>query len=74
MPQSYDPLFKDRWWVYNDSVAVQRALEGTGEYTPYTQQGSGPRPYDLAGFPFSRPGFAYDLLQHLVGWLLGAGR
>ncbi|MDE2705564.1 MAG: TonB-dependent receptor [Gemmatimonadota bacterium] len=54
--ESYDPLFKDRWWVYNDSVAVQRALEGTGEYTPYTQQGSGPRPYDLAGFPFSRPG------------------
>ena len=54
--ESYDPLFRDRWWVYNDSVAVQRALEGTGEYTPYTQQGSGPRPYDLAGFPFSRPG------------------
>ena len=54
--ESYDPLFKDRWWVYNDSVAVQRALEGTGEYTPYTQQGSGPRSYDLAGFPFSRPG------------------
>ena len=54
--ESYDPLFKDRWWVYNDSVAVQRALEGTGEYTPYTQQGSGPRPYDLAGFPFNRPG------------------
>ena len=53
---SYDPLFKDRWWVYNDSVAVQRALEGTGEYTPYTQQGSRPRPYDLAGFPFNRPG------------------
>ena len=53
---SYDPLFEDRWWVYNDSVAVQRALEGTGEYTPYTQQGSGPRPYDLAGFPFNRPG------------------
>ena len=54
--ESYDPLFKDRWWVYNDSVAVQRALESTGEYTPYTQQGSGPRPYDLAGFPFNRPG------------------
>ena len=53
---SYDPVFEDRWWVYNDSVAVQRALEGTGEYTPYTQQGSGPRPYDLAGFPFNRPG------------------
>ena len=53
---SYDPLFEDRWWVYNDSVAVQSALEGTGEYTPYTQQGSGPRPYDLAGFPFNRPG------------------
>ena len=28
--ESYDPLFKDRWWVYNDSVAVQRALEGHG--------------------------------------------
>ncbi len=54
--EAYDPLFKDRWWVYNDSVAVQRALEGTGEYTPYTQQGSRPRPYDLAGFPFNRPG------------------
>ena len=52
----FDPLFGDRWWVYNDSVAVQRALEGTGEYTPYTQQGSVPRPYDLAGFPFNRPG------------------
>ena len=54
--ESYDPLFRDRWWVYNDSVAVQRALEGMGEYTPYTQQGSRPRPYDLAGFPFNRPG------------------
>ncbi len=53
---SFDGVFKERWWVYNDSVAVQRALEGGLEYTPYTANGSIPEPYDLSGFPFNRPG------------------
>ena len=54
--ESFDGVFKERWWVYNDSVAVQRALEGGSEYTPYTANGSIPEPYDLSGFPFNRPG------------------
>lgn len=54
--ESFDGVFKERWWVYNDSVAVQRALEGGPEYTPYTANGSIPEPYDLSGFPFNRPG------------------
>ena len=52
----FDPTFKDKWWVYNDSVAVDRALSGGSEYTRYTQNGAVPNPYDLAGFPFNRPG------------------
>ncbi|MBQ42673.1 MAG: hypothetical protein CME15_09465, partial [Gemmatimonadetes bacterium] len=48
-----DPNFGDNWWVYNDSVAVARA---NSSFTPYTSQGSDPRPYDLNGFPFNRPG------------------
>lgn len=54
--ESFDGVFKERWWVYNDSVAVQRALEGGPEYTPYTSNGLLPQPYDLSGFPFNRPG------------------
>jgi hypothetical protein len=48
-----DPNFGDHWWVYNDSVAVMRA---NPSFTPYTSQGIDPRPYDLNGFPFHRPG------------------
>jgi len=51
-----DPRMKDNWWVYNDSVAVSRYWGDSGMYTPYSTQGSVPRPYDLHGFPFSRPG------------------
>lgn len=54
--EDYDGVFEDRWWVYNDSVAVQRALENGPEYTPYTANGSIPEPYDFSGFPFNRPG------------------
>ena len=53
----FDGVFKDKWWVYNDSVAVARALSGSKSgYTPYTANGSVPNPYDLNGFPFNRPG------------------
>jgi len=51
-----DPRMKDNWWVYNDSVAVARYWQSSGQYTPYSTQGSIPRPYDLNGFPFNRPG------------------
>jgi outer membrane receptor protein involved in Fe transport len=51
-----DPLMKENWWVYNDSVAVSNYWGDTGQYTPYTTQGSIPRPYDLNGFPFNREG------------------
>ncbi|MEW6750289.1 MAG: TonB-dependent receptor [Candidatus Latescibacterota bacterium] len=51
-----DPLLRDAWWAYNDSVAVERTWEPEENYTPYTAQGSVPRAYDLNGFPFNRPG------------------
>ena len=51
-----DPRMKDNWWVYEDSVATFRNWGDSGYYTPYTANGTVPRPYDLAGFPFNRPG------------------
>lgn len=59
----YDPIFKDNWWVYNDSVAVMRALDLA--VSPYSAQGSIPRSYDLNGFPFARPGTPTDFA---AGW------
>ncbi len=49
----FDPIFKEHFMVYNDSVAAARA--GT-EFTSYPSRGAPPRPYDLNGFPFNRPG------------------
>jgi len=51
-----DPVLKDKWWAYNDSVAVERAWGESDSYTPYTIQGSTPEPYDFSAFPFNRPG------------------
>jgi len=49
----FDPVFEDNFLVYNDSVAVSRISDA---FTAYASQGTAPRPYDLSGFPFARPG------------------
>jgi hypothetical protein len=49
----YDPVFDDNFIVYDDSVAAARA---NGAFTRFSSQGSVPEAYDLAGFPFHRPG------------------
>ncbi len=49
----FDPIFEDNFIVYNDSVAVARASDA---FISYPSQGTVPRPYDLSGFPFTRPG------------------
>ena len=59
--EDFDPLLGDHWWVYNDSVAVERALG----FNPYSTQGSIPRSYDLNGFPFARPGTHTNFT---IGW------
>jgi hypothetical protein len=51
-----DPRMKDNWWVYNDSVAVERTWGESGYYTPYTANGTIPRAYNFYGFPINRPG------------------
>lgn len=49
----YDPLFKDNWWVYNDSFSVANANEN---FATYSSAGTNPAPMDISGFPFNRPG------------------
>ena len=49
----FDSIFEDNFIVYYDSVSVARAND---TFTTFPSQGTSPRPYDLSGFPFSRPG------------------
>jgi hypothetical protein len=49
----FDPVFKDNWWVYNDSFAVANANEN---FTTYPNAGTNPSALDISGFPFNRPG------------------
>ena len=49
----FDPVFRDDFMLYNDSLAVARI---DPDFTPYSAQGISPRLYDLNGFPFARPG------------------
>ena len=53
----FDPLFRDNFMLYNDSLAVAQA---NPDFTPYSAQGVAPRYYDLNGFPFARPGRPYS--------------
>ncbi len=48
--KSYDPIFKDDYLLYSDSLA---AAEHGFQYRNYT---TGPSTYDFYGFPFHRPG------------------
>ena len=48
----FDPVFEDDFIVYGDSVAASRVDPAW----QYSSQGVSPRPYDLYGFPFDRPG------------------
>lgn len=49
----FDPVFGDNFIVYDDSVAAARA---DTSFTRFSSQGSVPKAYDLAGFPFHRSG------------------
>lgn len=49
----FDPVFKDNFIVYDDSVAAARA---NSSFTRFSSQGSVPETYDFVGFPFNRPG------------------
>ena len=49
----YDPVFDDNFIVYDDSVAAARANDS---FIRFSSQGSVPKAYDFAGFPFNRPG------------------
>ena len=49
-----DPTFGSHWWVQNDSFAVANANSDWAG--AYTNKSTNPTPYDLNGFPFSRPG------------------
>ena len=49
----FDPIFKDNWWVYNDSFSVANA---NPDFTTYSSAGTNPAPLDISGFPFNRPG------------------
>ena len=49
----FDPVFRDNFMLYNDSLAVAQA---NPDFTPYSAQGVAPRNYDFNGFPFARPG------------------
>ncbi len=48
--KTYDPIFKDNYMLYSDSLAA--AAHGF-QYRNYT---TGPSGYDFYGFPFNRPG------------------
>ena len=48
----FDPVFGDDFIVYGDSLAASRVDSAW----QYSSQGVSPRPYDLHGFPFDRPG------------------
>ena len=49
----FDPVFKDNWWVYNDSFAV---ADANANFTTYPNAGTNPSAMDVSGFPFNRPG------------------
>ncbi len=49
----FDPVFRDDFMLYNDSLAVAGI---DPDFTPYSAQGISPRLYDLNGFPFARRG------------------
>jgi len=64
---SYDPQFKDNFWVYNDSLAVADTygtmsdIYGSEDIfgvdrSVYSSTGTRPERMDLAGFPFHYPG------------------
>ncbi len=48
----FDSALGSNFVVYNDSAAVSAALS----HNSYVRQGTAPQPYDINGFPFSRPG------------------
>jgi hypothetical protein len=50
----FDGLMGDNWWTYNDSFAVANANPKFAG--AYSDKVTNPAPYDLYGFPFSRPG------------------
>ena len=65
--ESYDPQFKDNFWVYNDSFAVANTygsmsdILGTesifgADRAVYASTGTRPEAMDLVGFPFYYPG------------------
>ncbi len=49
--QTYDPFFKDNFWIYADSL--ENAKIGYDNWETYTND---PNAYDIYGFPFDRPG------------------
>lgn len=56
----FDPVFKDNFIVYDDSVAAARA---DASFTHFSSQGSVPESYDFAGFPFHRPGTPTSIID-----------
>jgi outer membrane receptor protein involved in Fe transport len=48
---TYDPFFKDNYWIYADSL--ENAKIGFPNWESYTND---PNAYDIYGFPFDRPG------------------
>ncbi|MBI2503343.1 MAG: carboxypeptidase-like regulatory domain-containing protein [Candidatus Latescibacteria bacterium] len=56
----YDPVFDDNFIVYDDSAAAAKA---DPSFTRFSSQGSVPQPYDLAGFPFHRPGTPVNFID-----------
>lgn len=53
--KSFEPAFGDNYLAYGDSIEVARAY-GAAVADDYRQRGLGPANYDVANFPFSRPG------------------
>ena len=49
----FDPVFKDNWWVYNDSFSVANA---NADWVTYSNTGTNQAPIDISGFPFNRNG------------------
>ena len=53
--KNFDPKLGDNYLAYGDSLEVARAY-GPDVAKYYRQRALGPAPYDVANFPFSRPG------------------
>ncbi len=51
--ETFDSSLGSSFMVYNDSAAVADVLS---QGISYARQGAPPQPYDMNGFPFSRPG------------------